>query len=98
MQDKKLRKKLHIWDEKELENNIFIGKLDFLVDSLVVDNYFQDCPCCENQKYLITIKAKSFKKWNNYYDCVDTYYTTEKSYQIHKSQIEEWAKEVNKLK
>jgi len=71
-------------------------------DDLYVKNYFKDCPCCGNKKFLLKSEAKSFEtiKW------VDSLrrkfliiqYATKEAYEQHLKAIKQWEKEAKEWK
>lgn len=79
-------------------------KIENRLSKLFVPDYFKDCPCCQGQGEILKSEAVSFKKFRpsigNVYrgfytdGGMVTFYTTKKSYDIHKKVIDEWAKEI----
>ncbi len=62
----------------------------------VVENYFKDCPCCNEGEWVNSAAAVSFRKVGAY--GVHTHYCTKEAYELHKPRINEWEKEVKEAK
>ena len=66
-------------------------KFNELIDEFFGYNYFYDCPCCSGEKYIRKDSAIHFLEMNSH--C----YTTKESYNLHKTKIMEWEKEVKEF-
>lgn len=98
MKDKKLRRYLGVKEDYSTHSTV-IENIQARLDKIFVKDYFKSCPCCSGTDEIFKPEAISFEKlihdWPGSY--THTYWTTQKSYDLHKKAIDEWKEEIIKF-